>query len=67
MGELIDLLDQLAEKYKFDAEEVKALGVAIASLKGKGKGPGPQEEPGEFEYGNQEEPEAPMEEPEQEG
>ena len=65
MGELIDLLDKLADKYKMDSEDVKELGKAIASLKG-GKGAQQPADQKEFEYGTEEEPqeEVPMEEEE---
>jgi len=38
MGDLIDLLDKLSEKYKFDKEDVNSLGAAIAKMKGQGQG-----------------------------
>lgn len=66
MGELIDLLDKLADKYKMDAEDIKELGKAIASLKGGKGAQQPKEDSKEFEYGTEEEPqeEVPMEEEE---
>lgn len=58
MGDLIDLLDKLSEKYKFDKEDINSLGAAIAKMKGKGKGE-ESESDGEFdsmkEGGGQEE------------
>ena len=38
MGDLIDLLDKLSEKYKFDKEDINSLGAAIAKMKGQEQG-----------------------------
>ena len=38
MGDLIDLLDKLSEKYKFNKEDINSLGAAIAKMKGHGQG-----------------------------
>lgn len=39
MGDLIDLLDKLSEKYKFDKEDINSLGAAIAKMKGSAPAP----------------------------
>ena len=39
MGDLIDLLDKLSEKYKFDKEDVNSLGTVIAKMKGSAPAP----------------------------
>lgn len=49
MGDLIDLLDNLSEKYKFSKEDVDSLGAVIAKMKGQGRVP-ELESNGEFDY-----------------
>lgn len=39
MGDLIDLLDKLSEKYKFDKEDINSLGAEIAKMKGSAPAP----------------------------